>query len=29
LQNWTIPRLLPARAVDRILALQLGLKRPR
>jgi NAD(P)-dependent dehydrogenase (short-subunit alcohol dehydrogenase family) len=27
LQNWTIPRLLPARVVDRVIAAQLGLKR--
>ena len=27
LQNWTIPRLLPARWVDRIIAAQLGLNR--
>jgi hypothetical protein len=26
LTNWTIPRLLPARLVDRILAGQLGLR---
>jgi NAD(P)-dependent dehydrogenase (short-subunit alcohol dehydrogenase family) len=26
-QNWTIPRLLPVRVVDRIMASQLGLKR--
>lgn len=27
LQNWTIPRLLPARVVDRVIGAQLGLKR--
>ena len=28
-KNWTIPRLLPTRVIDRIIAAQLGLKRPR
>jgi NAD(P)-dependent dehydrogenase (short-subunit alcohol dehydrogenase family) len=28
LKNWTVPRLLPARTLDRVLAKQLGLKKP-
>ncbi len=28
LQNWTVPRLLPVRMVDKIVASRLGLKRP-
>jgi NAD(P)-dependent dehydrogenase (short-subunit alcohol dehydrogenase family) len=28
LKNWTMPRLLPARTLDRVLAKQLGLKKP-
>ena len=27
-KNWTVPRLLPARMLDRVLAKQLGLKKP-
>jgi hypothetical protein len=27
-KNWTLPRLLPARMLDGVLAKQLGLKKP-